>query len=260
MPLQSFPRLGAAFPSVHERIATFADFAKAGVDQVLGPASAGAVRVGATTFDHLLLLNRGDHFEARPLPTAAQLAPAFAAVVADFNGDGHEDLFLAQNFFPTETDVPRFDAGAGLLLLGDGHGGFRSLGVRQSGISVLGDSRGAAAADYDADGRVDLAVSQNGGPTTLWHNRGGAPGLRVRLDAGRDNPLAIGGQLRVVAGQMRGPAREIHAGSSYWSMDGATTVLARLPAMDSVWVRWPDGSAQTVPVSPTQREVTIRKP
>jgi enediyne biosynthesis protein E4 len=118
--------------------------------------------VGATTFDHLVLLNRGTRFEVRPLPTTAQLAPAFAPVVADFNGDGIEDLFLAQNFSPTHIESPRFDAGAGIVLLGDGRGEFRSLGVEQSGIAILGDQRGAAAADFDGDGRVDLAVSQNG--------------------------------------------------------------------------------------------------
>src|SRR5207253_804419 len=191
-------------------------------------------------------------------PPMAQLAPAFRAVVTDFDGDGHEDLFLAQNFFPTEIETPRFDAGAGLVLLGDGRGGFRPLGVKQSGISVLGDQRGAAAADYDGDGRVDLAVSQNGAATTLWHNRRGAPGIRVHVNAGVDNPLGIGAQLRTIAGNVRGAVREIHAGSGYWSMDAATAVLARRNA-DSLWVRWPNGKQQTLPLG-AQRDLTLRSP
>ncbi len=256
MPLQSFARVAVAVPSVRDRITTYTAFAKASVDEVLGPVGRGAVRVGATTFDHLLLLNRGDHFDVRALPAMAQLAPAFSAVVADFDGDGHEDLFLAQNFFPTELETPRFDAGAGLVLLGDGRGRFRSLSVKQSGISVLGDQRGAAAADFDGDGRVDLAVSQNGAATTLWHNRGATPGLRVRLDAGPDNPLGIGAQLRVISRGRRGPVREIHAGSGYWSMDGATTVLGVGPGADSLWVRWPNGREETRAI--TAMQLTIR--
>jgi hypothetical protein len=125
---------------------------------------------------------------------------------------------------------------------------------------VLGDQRGAAAADFDGDGRVDLAVSENGGPTRLWHNRGGAPGIRVRLDGGRDNPLAIGAQLRVIAGAARGPTREIHAGNGYWSMDAATTVLARPPGADSLWVRWPNGRQQVVPLRGKQRTVELKMP
>jgi hypothetical protein len=258
MPLESFSRLGVALQEVRRRIATYADYSRSTVDDVLGSFAKNAVRVGATTFDHTLFLNRGDHFEAHSLPSAAQLAPAFAAVVADFDGDGHEDLFLAQNFFPTEIGTMRFDAGAGLLLLGDGHGEFRAQSVLQSGIEVLGDQRGAAAADYDGDGRVDLAVSQNGAATTLWHNVRATPGIRVKLDGGRANPLGIGAQLRIIAGNMRGPVREVHAGSGYWSMDGAVTVLAMPAGATAVWVRWPGGREQTIPIRAGQREVVIR--
>jgi hypothetical protein len=258
MPLESFSRIGVAIPSARTRIATFADYSRSNVDELLGPAAASAVRVGATTFDHTLLLNRGGHFEVRSLPAIAQLAPAFAAVVADFDGDGREDLFLAQNFFPTEIGTTRFDAGAGLLLLGDGLGAFRALGVGESGISVLGDQRGAAAADYDGDGRVDLAVSQNGAATTLWHNVRGTPGIRVHVDGGPMNPLGVGTQLRVIAGTTKGPVREIHAGSGYWSMDGATTVLALPKGGSALWVRWPGGREETVPLSPGQKDVRVR--
>ena len=260
MPLDGFARLGAALPSVKSTFATFAEFAKADVNAVLGPAASTAVRVGATTFDHTVWLNRGSHFEAHALPTAAQLAPAFGVVVADFNGDGHEDCFLAQNFFPTEINTMRFDAGAGLLLLGDGHGAFAAQTVRASGISVLGDQRGAAAADYDRDGRVDLAISQNAGPMTLWHNVGATPGIRVQLDGGARNPLGIGAQMRVVSGGARGPVREVHAGSGYWSMDAAVTVLARPRDATAVWVRWADGTEQTVPLSASPSQIMITHP
>ena len=257
MPLESFERVALAVPSARDRIATFADYSRATVDDVLGERKAGAVRVGATTFDHLLLLNRGGSFEAHPLPGIAQLAPAFAPVVADFDGDGNEDLYLAQNFSPTEIEVPRFDAGAGLILLGDGTGGFRPLSVAQSGIRILGDQRGAATADYDGDGRADLAVSQNGAATTLWRNRGGAPGIRVRVEGGVDNPIAVGAHVRVVTGAVSGPVREIRGGSAYWSMDDATLVLATPRGVTSLWVRFPGGEVVTVPIAPGQREVRV---
>jgi len=257
MPLESFARVGLAVPSARDRIASFSDYALASVGDVLGARAALAVRVGATTYDHLLLLNRGGHFEAHALPAEAQLAPAFAPVVADFNGDGNEDLFLAQNFSPTEIETPRLDAGRGLLMLGDGHGNFRPRSVQQSGIRILGDQRGAAAADYDGDGRTDLAVSQNGAATTLWHNRGAVPGIRVRVDGGPNNPLGIGSQLRAVRGSASGPVREIRAGSAYWSMDDATTLFAAKD-VTAIWARLPGGRLVTTPVAPGERSVVVR--
>jgi enediyne biosynthesis protein E4 len=257
MPLDGFARIGAALPSVKSRFATFAEFAAADVYALLGDASTRAVRVGARTFEHTLFLNRGDRFEARALPIAAQLAPAFGAVVADFDGDGHEDLFLAQNFFPTEINAMRFDAGAGLLLRGDGAGQFEPQTVRASGIAVLGDQRGAAAADFDGDGRVDLAVSQNAAPMTLWRNANGTAGLRVQLRGGAGNPLSIGAKMRIISGATRGPVREVHAGSGYWSMDAATQVLALPAGASALWVRWPSGDEQTVQLTRGQRSVVL---
>jgi hypothetical protein len=106
---------------------------------------------------------------------------------------------------------------------------------------------------------VDLAVAQNGAATTLWHNVGAAPGLRVRVDAGPANPLGIGTQLRVVSGTTRGPVREVRGGGGYWSMDGAVTVMAMPAGATALWVRWPGGSEQTVPLTAGQREVKVQR-
>ena len=258
MPLESFSRIGVAIPQIRERIATFAEYSGTSMDKLIGALGATAIRVGATTYDHTVFVNRGTRFDAVALPAASQLAPAFGVVVADFDGNGTEDLFLGQNFSPTEIGTPRFDAGASVVLLGDGTGAFRVLSVRSSGLAVLGDVRGAAAADFNGDGRVDLAVSQNGAATTLWRNVTGAAGVRIRADGGPDNPLGIGVQLRVVKAGKRGPVREIHAGSGYWSMDAATTVLAGATAGDSLWIRWPGGREQTVAVPPGAREMTVK--
>jgi hypothetical protein len=260
MPLESFSRLGVAIPSVRERIASYADYSRSDAAAVLGPLAKGVVRVGATTLEHTLFMNRGAKFEAMALPPEAQRATAMSVVVADFDGDGREDLFLGQNFFPTEIGTMRFDAGAGLVLRGDGAGGFAALGVRESGVSVLGDQRGAAVADFDGDGRVDLAVSQNGAPTRLFRNATGAVGVRVRLNGGANNPSGIGAQLRVMAKGKAGPVREVRAGTGYWSMDGVFTVMARPAGADAVWVRWPGGAVQTIPLAAGTKELTLKKP
>ena len=95
----------------------------------------------------MIFFNRGDHFEAAPLPREAQFAPVFAVCVGDMDGDGHEDIFLAQNFFAFRVEDDRLDSSRGLLLRGDGKGGFTAVPGQVSGITVYGEQRGAAACD-----------------------------------------------------------------------------------------------------------------
>ena len=129
-----------------------------------------------------------------------------------------------------------------------------------TGITVYGDQRGAAFADFDGDGRLDLAISENGAATKLYRNDGARPGLRVRLEGPAGNPRALGAALRVVYADGKGPDREIHGGSGYWSQDGAVQVLGLEQSAIGVWVRWPGGSETVVPLRAGQREITIRRP
>lgn len=259
-PLNGFARVRQVIGDLSSRTGSFAAYADATVDEVLGPHRAGTTQQSAVTLDHMLFLNRGDHFEARPLPTDAQLAPAFYAGVADFDGDGAEDVFLSQNFSATAVGIPRFDAGRGLLLRGDGKGSLTPVGGDRSGIVVYGDQRGAAFADYDRDGRVDLVVSQNAAATRLFHNRGARPGLRVRLRGLPPNPGGIGAQVRMVYGQRMGPVREIQAGSGYWSENGAVQVFASPDTPTAVSVRWAPGIESRVEVPAGAREVVVAHP
>jgi hypothetical protein len=209
------------------------------------------------TLASMLFINRGNSFEARVLPVEAQLAPAFGTTIADFDGDGHADLFLSQNFFALQPEIPRMDASRGLLLRGDGRGGLSAVPGQASGIKIYGEQRGCAAADFDQDGRLDLVVTQNGAATKLFRNAGARPGVRVRLDGGVKNPLGVGAVVQVVAGSQFGPAWEIRAGGGYWSQDSAVAVLAVESAEAKVSIRWP-GGAKTVSAIPAgAKSITI---
>ena len=117
-----------------------------------------------------------------------------------------------------------------------------------SGIALYGDQRGAAAADFDGDGRADLAVAQNAAETKLYRNAGATPGLRIKLIGPAGNPNGIGAGVRIRYEDGDGPLREIAAGSGYWSQDGAVAVLGLRSTPRSVWVRWPGGREQVVEV------------
>ena len=211
----------------------------------------------ATWLESTVFLNRGDQFEPHVLPVEAQMAPAFGVCVGDFDGDGHEDIVLAQNFFAVQVETPRYDGGRGLLLKGDGQGGFQAVPGQDSGLQIYGEQRGAAVADYDRDGRLDLAITQNGAATKLYRNVGAKPGLRVRLEGPPANPDGVGASLRLVFGQRSGPTREVHAGSGYWSQDSAVQVMGTPEGPGQIQVRWPGGRQTVANVPPQAREIRI---
>lgn len=211
----------------------------------------------ATTLASAVFLNRGDHFEMAPLPSEAQFAPAFSVHVADCDGDGADDIFLSQNFFGTRADWTRCDGGRGLWLRGDGQGGFKPLPGDVSGVRAYGEQRGAALCDYNHDGRVDLALSQNGAQTMLYENSGAKPGLRVRLQGPPGNPSGYGAIVRLEFASGPGPAREIHAGSGYRSQDSATLVMARPTAPKAIYVAWSGGAKTRVELPADARDVVV---
>ncbi|MDT8369679.1 MAG: FG-GAP-like repeat-containing protein [Longimicrobiales bacterium] len=259
VPLTGYDQLRRAIPSLRARIPDFDTYAEASIVELLGTREPYGRR--ATLTDHLVLMNRGDHFEAIPLPAQAQRAPSLGVAVGDFDGDGREDLFLAQNFFPTPPHEPRHDGGVGLVLLGEGDGTFTPLSPARSGVVIHGDQRGVALADFDGDARLDLAVAQNGSATRLFRNAGAAPGLRVRLEGPEGNPYGVGAVIRIAYPDgTLGPAREVTLGSGYWSMDDPVQILGVRSRPAEVVVRWPGGGESRLPVPDEAREVVVTRP
>jgi hypothetical protein len=258
VPERQLDFLARALPFLRERYPSNRAFGLASAEQILGEKLAQTRHIAVADFRSYLFLNRGDRWQARPLPLEAQLAPAFGVSAADLDGDGHEDLVLAQNFFATQPDTPRMDAGRSLWLRGDGQGNFRAVPGQESGLLIYGEQRGTALADFDHDGRVDVVITQNGGETKLYRNAGAKAGLRVRLAGPPGNPDGIGAMVRLQQGDQTGPAREIHAGSGYWSCDAPVQVLSSSAQPTAVWVRWPGGRIATYPVTATTREVICK--
>jgi hypothetical protein len=92
----------------------------------------------------------------------------------------------------------------------------------------------------------------------LFRNAKARPGLRVKLAGPPGNPDGIGACVALMTGARRGPAREVHGGSGYWSQDSAVQVLATPDSPMQIWVRWPGGKETTNAVPADARSLLLK--
>ena len=142
-PMHSRDELLGQINVLKKKFVSYASYADATITDIFSPEQLqGALVLQAHTFASSYAENLGDgNFRLSPLPLAAQLSPVFGIVAGDYNGDGHDDLLLSGNFYPARVEMGRYDASTGLMLAGDGKGGFRPVPLRESGFFVPGDVR-----------------------------------------------------------------------------------------------------------------------
>lgn len=249
LPIRGLDSLKKGAPDLAHKFASYAAYSQASIDDII-PTRQPALEVNY--FQSTVFLNRSNKFEPVPLPAEAQFAPAFGVAAADFDGDGVQDIFLAQNFTDPENDTFWNNSGQGLLVRGNGDGTFKSVSALESGIRIEGEARGCAVADFNSDGRVDLAVAQNRGQTRLFTNASSKPSLRLKVKGS-----ATGCVARVARAGKLTPAQEIRIGGGYWSQDSSTLLV---PFGDEVQIRWPNGQNTKHNIPAGAAELTIEKP
>jgi hypothetical protein len=127
-----------------------------------------ALILRANNFAHALIRNLGNgKFEMVPLPPAAQYSCINGMVADDFDGDGNEDVLINGNDYGTEPSVGRYDGCNGLLLKGDGKGGFTPESILQSGIFIPGNGKSLVKL-RGAKGQYLVAASQNRGVMKIF--------------------------------------------------------------------------------------------
>ena len=141
-----------------------------------------AQRLKATMLQSCYLRNEGNgKFTMIPLPAAAQVSVLNGMVADDFDGDGNLDVLLNGNDFGTEVSIGRYDALNGLLLQGDGKGGFNPLSILQSGIYIPGDGK-ALVKLMNSKGNYMVAASQNKSDLKLFECRQKIQALKINAD------------------------------------------------------------------------------
>ncbi len=171
LPLRGRSKLGYVFPWLKRKFPTFKAYASATVADIFEPARLQAVRkLAATELSSGVFLQQPDGtFVFSPLPREAQIGPINAIVAADLNGDGKTDLYCVGNNFGPEPSTGRFDGSLGVLLAGDGRGGFSPCPACDTGLIVRGEARAAVALPLGAGARPALLVARCDGPLLMFY-------------------------------------------------------------------------------------------
>ena len=160
-------------PQIKQKFPTYTAFASATLADVYTRAALSeALHYEAHTFASVYLENRGGgELVMEKLPQEAQLSSINAILPRDVNGDGRLDLVTAGNLYASEVETPRNDAGIGLVLLGDGQGGFRPLPATESGFLAGGDAKDLAWVETERGPLV--LVANNDGRLEAWRQATG---------------------------------------------------------------------------------------
>lgn len=148
--------------SMKKKFTNYKSYAKATIDEILSPEQRkGALRLKANMLKSCYLRNDGNgKFKLIPLPMQAQLSVINGMEVGDFDADGNLDVMMNGNDYGTDASIGRYDALNGLILKGNGKGGFKPLSILQSGIYIPGNGKALVKLSNDK-GEVLVAASQH---------------------------------------------------------------------------------------------------
>jgi enediyne biosynthesis protein E4 len=195
-----------------------------------------------------------DEAPSTTLGQATLLSLTFGLFFFDYDLDGKPDIFLANGHVADDINAvqPKITyAMAPKLFHNEGKRKFTET-TRKAGKPFAKPivARGAAYADYDNDGDLDVLLTTNGGPAYLLRNEGGNQQRFVRFKTLGDkaNRDGIGAKITVVAGDGSKQWQVVHSCSSYCSQSELTLTfgLGRNDKIERIDVEWPNQTVESL--------------
>lgn len=149
-------------PFLENKYPDFTRFASSSLQEIFSPEQLRvSLQLQATMFESCILINRGNgNFDVKKLPRMVQISPLMDVEILDVNNDGYLDVVAAGNVTGTDASTIRYDAGSGIVLLGDGTGDLQCLSIPGSGLNLTGDVRDIESINL-ADGKRGLLAGSN---------------------------------------------------------------------------------------------------
>lgn len=181
----------------------------------------------------------------------------------DIDNDSRPDLFVANGHTNQHTNQPEKMIEMRDLLYWNRNNeeGFYEIGQAASDYfneEYVG--RGAAYADYNNDGRIDLFIVNHDGPGILLQNRTNTQNnwLKISLEGTSSNRSALGTALRLVT-QDGVQIKQVGMQASYLSQNSLVQHfgLKENSKADSLIIQWPSGSKEIFTDIPVNRQIHI---
>ncbi len=161
-PVRDKRSISASIPFVEEKYPDYESFAEAEVMDIIDDFSGELIHKEVTLMASTILENLGGgRFDLEYLPARAQFSPVNDIVIADFNADGDKDILVVGNYFGTESNTTKLDAGKGVLLTGNGSMNFNEVWPRSSGFWADADAREMTMLRTGTDRRIIILGNNN---------------------------------------------------------------------------------------------------
>jgi hypothetical protein len=185
------------------------------------------------------------------LGAASKNTLGFGCAFFDVDLDGALDLAVANGHIDDTVRNIRGNVGyaqAAQLFLNMGGGKFRDVAAEVGGgFEKPRVGRGLAIGDFDRDGDLDVLMTTNNGPASLFRNdlSNGNRGIRFVLTGTKSNRDGIGANVRIFHGG-KSQSRVVRGGSSYLSQSElpVTFGLGKQEKIERVVIDWPSGRAE----------------
>ncbi|MBI1927124.1 CRTAC1 family protein [Candidatus Poribacteria bacterium] len=188
----------------------------------------------------------------------------WATAFIDYDNDGYLDLFVANGHLHDNLKELGQEGTYGqrnLLFRNNHDGTFTDVSTEAGpGMALEDVSRGAAFADYDLDGDIDLLVTNSNSSPRLLRNDGGNRNnwLAIRLIGTKGLTDAIGARVTIRTGALS-QIREIQSGSGYLSQNELTILfgLGNRTIVDTMEIRWPGGGEEQMEGVPANQFIVV---
>lgn len=142
-PWYSKDEMAEQIPYIQKKFQTYKDYAQAGITDIFTEEQLkNASTIEVKMLQSIYLQNEGNKkFTINTLPNFAQMSALNGLLSADIDADGNKDIILSGNFYPLRVQVGPLDASIGMVLKGDGKGGFQAQPYQQTGLFIDGDVR-----------------------------------------------------------------------------------------------------------------------